>query len=87
MIAASLPTGHPDAVFDTSGSGVALEPIEQYVRTGYPDYQYYTRMRSARLFEPNSKGTAANTANTDTPFVEMDYSGRSIAFAARKMSC
>jgi hypothetical protein len=29
--------------------------------------------------------TAANTANTDTRFVEMNYSVRSIAFGARKI--
>jgi hypothetical protein len=29
--------------------------------------------------------TSPNTANTDTPAIEMDYRGRSIAFAATKI--
>ena len=29
--------------------------------------------------------TSHNSSNTDTPFVEKDYSGRSIVFAAREL--
>jgi len=29
--------------------------------------------------------TAHNTANNDTPFVDMDYSGRSMPFGAKKI--